>query len=125
MNSSQKYGAAGHYFHSCANKETTVHYSQSCCANKNLRATIRTAALPIRIHVSLIPTAALQIAASIYDLVPKGVQEKRTEVLENKVDRMGVSNAFFLMNTCEIIHQGREKAVLLFVPEKFYFQCDL
>ncbi|MCB4781225.1 MAG: hypothetical protein LGB62_08475, partial [Sulfurovum sp.] len=24
----------------------------------------------------------------IYDLVPKGVQEKRTEVLENKVDRM-------------------------------------
>ena len=28
-------------------------------------------------------------------LVPKGVQEKRTEVLENKVDRMWVSNAFF------------------------------
>ena len=27
--------------------------------------------------------------ASIYnDLVPKGAQEKRTEVLENKVDRM-------------------------------------
>ena len=24
----------------------------------------------------------------IYDLVPKGLQEKRTEVLENKVDRM-------------------------------------
>ena len=24
----------------------------------------------------------------LYDLVPKGVQEKRTEVLENKVDRM-------------------------------------
>ena len=24
----------------------------------------------------------------IYDLVPKSVQEKRTEVLENKVDRM-------------------------------------
>ena len=24
----------------------------------------------------------------IYDLVPKGAQEKRTEVLENKVDRM-------------------------------------
>ena len=24
----------------------------------------------------------------IYDLVPKGVQEKRTEVLENKVDRI-------------------------------------
>ena len=24
----------------------------------------------------------------VYDLVPKGVQEKRTEVLENKVDRM-------------------------------------
>jgi len=31
----------------------------------------------------------------IYDLVPKGVQEKRTEVLENKVERMWVSNAFF------------------------------
>ena len=31
----------------------------------------------------------------IYDLVPKGVQEKRTEVLENKVDRIWVSNAFF------------------------------
>ena len=29
------------------------------------------------------------------------------------------------MNTCEIIHQWREKAVLLFVPEKFDFQCDL
>ena len=25
----------------------------------------------------------------IYDLVPKGVQEKRTEVPENKVDRVG------------------------------------
>ena len=24
----------------------------------------------------------------IYDLVPKGAQEKRTEILENKVDRM-------------------------------------
>ena len=64
MNSSKKYGAAGHYFHSCANKETTDHYSQSRCANKNPRATIRTAALPIRIHVSLIRTAALRIAAS-------------------------------------------------------------
>ena len=30
--------------------------------------------------------------------MPKGVQEKRTEVLENKVDRILVSNAFFLMN---------------------------
>ena len=25
---------------------------------------------------------------NVYDLVPKGVQEKRTEVLEDKVDRM-------------------------------------
>ena len=61
--------------------------------------------------------------------MPKGVQEKRIEVLENKVDRMWVSNAFFLMNTCEVIHQWREKAVLLFVPEKFDFHsfnaiCD-
>ena len=55
------------------------------------------------------------------DLVPKGVQEKRTEVLENTVDRMWVSNAFFLMNTCGVIHQWREKAVLLFVPKKFDF----
>ena len=45
MNSSKKYGAASHNFHSCANKEATDHYSQSRCANKNPRATIRTAAL--------------------------------------------------------------------------------
>ena len=31
----------------------------------------------------------------LQDLVPKGVPVKRTEVLENKVDRMWVSNAFF------------------------------
>ena len=61
---------------------------------------------------------------NIYDLVPKGVQEQRTEVLENKVDRMWVSNAFFEWKR-EVIHQWREKAVLLFVPEKFDFQCDL
>ena len=30
----------------------------------------------------------------IYDYMPKSVQEKRTEVLGNKVDRMWVSNAF-------------------------------
>ena len=60
------------------------------------------------------------------DLVPKGEQvKKRTEVLENKVDGMWVSNAFYLMNTCEVIHQWREKAVLLFIPEKFDFQCNL
>ena len=29
------------------------------------------------------------------------------------------------MNTREVIRQWREKAVLLFVPEKFNFQCDL
>ena len=29
------------------------------------------------------------------------------------------------MNTCEVIHQWREKAALLFVPEKFDFQYDL
>ena len=29
------------------------------------------------------------------------------------------------MNTCEVIHQWREKAVLFFVPEKFDLQCDL
>ena len=31
----------------------------------------------------------------LWNLVPKGAQEKRTEVLENKVDRMWVSNAFY------------------------------
>jgi len=30
----------------------------------------------------------------LYDYMPKGVQEKRTEVLENKVDRMRMNNAF-------------------------------
>ena len=29
------------------------------------------------------------------------------------------------MNTREVIHQWREMAVLLFVPEKFDVQCDL
>ena len=29
------------------------------------------------------------------------------------------------MYTCEVIHQWREKSVLLFVSEKFNFQCDL
>ena len=66
MNSSKKYGAVwGHYFHSCANKETTDHYSQSHCANRNPQATIHTAALPIQIHVSLIRTTTLRIAVSI------------------------------------------------------------
>ena len=46
--------------------------------------------------------------ACTYDLVPKGVQEKRTEVLENKVDRMWVSNAFFEW-TREVVHHWRVK----------------
>ena len=46
----------GDYFHSCANKETTDHNSLSSCANKNPRATIR--------------TAALQIAASFFFFFP-------------------------------------------------------
>ena len=58
------------------------------------------------------------------DLVPKGMQENRTEILENKVDRMWVSNTFFEW-TPEVIHQWREKAVLFFVPKKFDLQCDL
>ena len=33
-------------------------------------------------------------SVTVYDYMPKGVQEKRTEVLENKVDGMWVSNAF-------------------------------
>ena len=43
--------------------------------------------------------------------VPKSM--KKTGVLENKVDRMWVSNTFFEW-TCEVIHQRREEAVLLF-----------
>ena len=57
--------------------------------------------------------------------MPKGVQEKRTGVLENQVDRMWVSNAFFEWTHGEVIRQQREMAVLLFVPEKFDFQYDL
>ena len=34
-------------------------------------------------------------SVTVYDYMPKGVQEKRTEVLENKVDGMWVSNKFF------------------------------
>ena len=29
------------------------------------------------------------------------------------------------MNTREVIHQWKEKALLLFVPDKFDFQCNL
>ena len=32
---------------------------------------------------------------------------------------------FLNEHTCEVVHQWREKAVLLFIPEKFDFQCDL
>ena len=54
-----------------------------------------------------------------YDLVPKGVQEKRTEVLENKVDGMWVSNTFFeWTHVKSSTSEGR-------IPEKFDFQCDL
>ena len=34
------------------------------------------------------------LRAAVYDYLPKNVQEKRTEVVENKVYRMQVSNAF-------------------------------
>ena len=41
-------------------------------------------------------TAPQLLSLSVYIyLVPKGVQEKRTEVLENRADRMRVSNAVF------------------------------
>ena len=83
--------------------------------------------LIVIIPAILIAATTVSIVIYIYihdDLVPKGAQEKRTEELENKVDRMWVSNAFFEW-TREVINQWREKAVLLFVPEKFDFQCDL
>ena len=46
-------------------------------------------------HTHLSLCRCTYVCMHSYDLVPKGVQEKRTEVLENKVDRMWVSNAFF------------------------------
>ena len=46
-------------------------------------------------EVIYIYSVCVCVCVYIYDLVPKGVQEKRTEVLENKVDRMRVCNAFF------------------------------
>ena len=58
-----------------------------------------------------------------YDLVPKGVQEKRTEVLENKVDRMWVSNAFFWMNTCEVIHQCCSRSWEIWLSVWFVTVC--
>ena len=52
----------------------------------------------------------------IYDLVPKGVQEKRTEVLENKVDRMWVSNAFFeLTHVKSSTSEGRKQCCSSFM----------
>ena len=53
--------------------------------------------------------------------MPERVQEKRTEVLENKVDRMWVCNAFFEWTYVK----SSTSEVLLFIPEKFDFQCDL
>ena len=64
--------------------------------------------------------------ASVYDLVPKGAQEKRTEVLENKVDRMWVSNAFFWMNTVKSsTSEGRRQCCSLFLRNlTFSMICD-
>ena len=64
--------------------------------------------------------------ACTYDLVPKGVQEKRTEVLENKVDRMWVSNAFFWMNTVKSsTSEGRRQCCSLFLRNlTFSVICD-
>ena len=42
----------------------------------------------MHVYVHIIGVVKMCVYIYIYDLVPKGVQEKRTEVLENKVDRM-------------------------------------
>ena len=54
----KKYSAVGDYFNSCVNKETTNHYSQSCCANKKPWATIRTATLRIAMSINNITLCA-------------------------------------------------------------------
>ena len=60
------------------------------------------------------------------DLVPKGVQEKRTEVLENKVDRMWVSNAFFeWTHVKSSTSEGRRQCCSSFLRNLTQFQCDL
>ena len=57
-------------------------------------------------------------------LVPKGVQEKRTEVLENKVDRMLVSKAFFeWTHVKSSTSEGRRQCCSSFLIN--LTQCDL
>ena len=51
------------------------------------------------------------------------MQEKRTEVLKNKVDRMWVSNAFFWMNTCEVIHQCCSRSWEIWLSVWFVTVC--
>ena len=65
----------------------SVHASSYCCIAEMCQSKISPCGM-IKVFFNW-------IELNIYDLVPKGVQEKRTEVLENKVDRMWVSNAFF------------------------------
>ena len=62
----------------------------------------------------------------INDLVPKGVQEKRTEVLENKVDRMWVSNAVFeWTHVKSSTSEGRRQCCSLFLRNfTFSVICD-
>ena len=62
----------------------------------------------------------------IVDLVPKGVQEKRTEVLENKADRMWVSNAFFeWTHVKSSTSEGRRQCCALFLRNlTFSVICD-
>ena len=55
--------------------------------------------LPLAMVTWCLNSSSLNSAAStnfpfLLYMTPKGVQEKRTEVLENKVDRLWVSNAF-------------------------------
>ena len=59
-------------------------------------------------------------------ILPKGVQEKRTEVLENKVDRMWVSNAFFeWTHVKSSTNEGRWQCCSSFLRNLTFIQCDL
>ena len=51
------------------------------CQSKKLKESSQVTNLVSKMHTKI-------SWKNIYDLVPKGAQEKRTEVLENKVDRM-------------------------------------
>ena len=60
--------------------------TKSCHVHMIFRTVINTINITDHTHTHIM--GHIYIYIDIYDLVPKGAQEKRTEVLENKVDRM-------------------------------------